>query len=169
MKDAESTDLELIRDYPVALTRLWRAVTEPLQLMQWFGPEGVYIDRCQIDFRQTGPWECVMVGKQSGQAFHVSGQITHVAPPEGSRGSLGLTWAWHDDTGARGSESHVMFVVEETEAGARLTLTHRDLPSVEAAQDHTQGWLSTLRKLDTYFDMPARMASQPTIKTNPPT
>lgn len=167
MKDAENTDLELIREYPVALSRLWRAVTEPLQLMQWFGPEGVYIDRCQIDFRQTGPWDCVMVGKQSGQAFHVSGQITHVSPPREGRGSLGLTWAWHDAAGARGPESHVTFAVKETEAGAQLKLTHRDLPTVEAAQDHMQGWLSTLRKLDIYFDMPARMAAEPTDQTSP--
>lgn len=30
MKDTETADIEFIRDYPVALTRLWRAVTEPV-------------------------------------------------------------------------------------------------------------------------------------------
>jgi hypothetical protein len=46
----------------------------------------------------------------------------------------------------------VTFTVEETETGARLTLTHRALDSVETAQSHTRGWLSTLRKLDVLLD-----------------
>lgn len=150
MKDTESTELEFIRDYPVALGRLWRAVTEPVQLIQWFGPEGVYLEACEMDFRKTGPWSCTMRGKESGERFKVSGQITSVRPPEGGKGVVGLTWAWHDDEDRRGSESHVTFTVEPTATGARLILTHRELPDVEAAQNHSRGWLSTLRKLDDF-------------------
>ncbi|MGR3373555.1 SRPBCC family protein [Pseudooceanicola nanhaiensis] len=152
MKVAETADVEFVRDYPVALARLWRAVTEPVQLIQWFGPEGVYLAECEMDFRRTGPWHCVMIGKESGDRFHVSGQITSVRPPEGRAGSVGFTWAWHDPDGTRGAESHVTFTVEETATGARLTLTHRALDSVETAQSHTRGWLSTLRKLDVLLD-----------------
>lgn len=152
MKDTETADIEFVRDYPVALTRLWRAVTEPVQIIQWFGPEGVYIDSCTMDFTRTGPWRCAMIGKESGQAFTVSGQVTRVRAPDGGRGEVGFTWAWHDDQDVRGVESHVMFVVEETPTGARLTLSHRDLPDVASAQDHTQGWLSTLRKLSFFVD-----------------
>ncbi|WP_375687555.1 SRPBCC domain-containing protein [Pseudooceanicola sp. LIPI14-2-Ac024] len=149
MKDTETADIEFVRDYTVALDRLWRAVTEPVQLIQWFGPEGVYLETCEMDFRHTGPWTCTMTGKESGDCFKVSGQITHVRPPEGGRGSVGFTWAWHDPaTDARGPESHVIFTVEETATGARLTLTHRELHDVEAGQAHSRGWISTLRKLD---------------------
>ena len=152
MKDTETADIEFVRDYPVALDRLWRAVTEPVQLIQWFGPEGTYLDVCEMDFRKTGPWTCTMVGKESGTRFKVSGQITRVTPPDSGKGSVGFTWAWHDDTGARGVESHVMFTVEKTATGARLTLSHRELPGVESAQDHSRGWLSTLRKLDFFLE-----------------
>ncbi|OWU86120.1 hypothetical protein ATO6_04485 [Oceanicola sp. 22II-s10i] len=157
MKDTETTDVAFVRDYSVALDRLWRAVTEPVQLIQWFGPEGLFIQDCDLDFRRTGPWSCSMVGKESGNRFHVSGQITSVSPPAEGRGSVGLTWAWHDDTGRRGPESHVSFTVERTATGARLTLTHRALESVDSAQDHTRGWLSTLRKLDFFLDPGARL------------
>lgn len=152
MKDAETADIEFVRDYPVALTRLWRAVTEPVQLIQWFGPEGVYLDVCEMNFRATGPWTCTMVGKESGNKFKVSGHITHVRPPEGGKGSVGFTWAWHDDSDLRGPESHVTFTVEETAQGARLTLSHRELMDVQTAQDHTRGWLSSLRKLDFFLE-----------------
>ncbi|MGI3170210.1 SRPBCC family protein [Pseudooceanicola sp. C21-150M6] len=149
---SETADVEFIRDYPVTLTRLWRAVTEPVQLIQWLGPEGTYIDDCDMDFRRTGPWFCVMVGKESGDRFHVSGQVTQVTPPEAGKGSLAFTWAWHDPSGRRGEESHVTFAVLETAAGARLRLIHRNLSGVDAAQSHSRGWVSTLRKLDFFLE-----------------
>lgn len=152
MKDQDTADVEFVRDYPVPLTRLWRAVTEPVQIIQWFGPEGVYLDTCKVDFRQIGPWTCTMVGKESGSQFKVSGQITRVEPPKQGSGLIGFTWAWHDDTDTRGVESHVTFSVTETATGARLTLSHRELPGLESGQDHTRGWLSTLRKLDFFLD-----------------
>ena len=150
---SDDTTLEFIRDYPVGLDRLWQAVTAPDQLMQWFGPEGVDIHDCGLDFTRTGPWFCDMVGRESGSHFIVSGQITHVRPPENGEGSVGMTWAWHDDTGTRGAESHVMFKVSRAPDGqSRLRLIHRDLPDIETAQNHTKGWLSSLRCLDALFE-----------------
>ncbi|GGE37793.1 hypothetical protein GCM10011360_27000 [Primorskyibacter flagellatus] len=157
MKDAETADVDFTRHYNVSLSRLWRAVTEPVQLIQWFGPEGVYLDSCDMDLRRPGPWSCTMIGKGSGDTYHVSGQITHVSPPEQGRGSVGFTWAWRDPEGRRGPESHVTFTVEETAEGARLTLSHRDLADVEAAQSHTRGWLSSLRKLDFFLNPDASL------------
>ena len=152
MTVTEDTTLEFIRDYPVTLARLWQAVTLPDQLVRWFGPEGVDIHDCDLDFTRTGPWRCDMVGRESGDHFIASGQITHVRPPTSGEGSVGLTWAWHDATGARGPESHVLFEVSSPAQGqARLRLVHRDLPDVETAQSHTRGWLSTLRCLDAHL------------------
>lgn len=142
-------ELELVRDYPVAVDRLWRAITAPDQIVQWFGPEGVRLDRCEMDLRKRGPWACEMVGLESGDRFKVTGEITHVRPPErGGEGSVGLTWAWHDDNDRRGPESHVIFEVGPHERGARLRLVHRELADTEAAQSHSRGWISTLSKLD---------------------
>lgn len=144
-------EIEFIRDYKVSVARLWRAVTEPTEVVQWFGTEGVYLDNCEMNLTRRGPWTCVMVGKESGNRFWVSGEVTHVRPPEGAEGSVGFTWGWHDDDGKRGPESHVIFEVSATDGGARLRLVHRDLESMEAAQSHTKGWLSTLTKLDQHL------------------
>ncbi|WP_424987983.1 SRPBCC family protein [Microbulbifer sp. S227A] len=147
MKDTH--DLELIREYPVKVARLWAAVTRPEEVAQWFGTEGMRMEICEMDLTRTGPWVCVMVGKDSGDRFKVSGQVTHVRPPQADdTGSVGFTWGWHDDNDNRGAESHVTFAVAPTETGARLTLTHRQLDTLEASQSHGRGWLSTLNKLD---------------------
>ena len=151
MKDFQ--DLQLIREYKVSVDRLWRAVTAPDQVSQWFGTEGVRLDECHADFTRPGPWLCVMVGLESGQRFKVTGQVTHVKPPEnGGAGSVGFTWAWHDDEDRRGAESHVTFTVESAQDGARFILDHRDLPDADIAGRHEQGWNSTLRRLDEFIN-----------------
>lgn len=147
----EIQDLELVRDYKVSVARLWRAVTDPTEVVQWFGTEGVDITECAMDLTKRGPWNCTMIGRESGARFKVTGAVTHVRPPEDTEGSVGFTWAWHDDADNRGPESHVIFEVSAIESGARLRLIHRELPDLETAQKHTQGWLSTLRKLDVYL------------------
>lgn len=148
----DDTTLEFIRDYSIGVDRLWQAITRPDQLAQWFGPEGVDLHECDLDFTRTGPWYCDMVGRESGDHFIASGQITHVRPPAGAEGSVGLTWAWHDQAGHRGHESHVIFEVSSPAPGqARLRLVHRRLPDIETAQSHSRGWLSTLRSLDAFL------------------
>ncbi len=147
----ETQDLEFVRDYKVSVARLWRAVTDPAEVVQWFGPEGVDIAECAMDLTKRGPWNCTMVGRESGDRFKVTGVVTHVRPPEDAEGSVGFTWAWHDDANRRGAESHVIFEVSATDGGARFRLIHRELPDLDTAQKHTQGWLSTLRKLDKYL------------------
>ncbi len=144
-------DLEFTRDYNVTVDRLWQAITQPDQIVQWFGPEGVRIDNCSMDFSKTGPWMCDMVGKESGDHFKVSGQITHVRPPSGAEGSVGLTWAWHGENDQRGPESHVIFEVSSHGNKARFRLIHRELENAEMAQNHSRGWLSTLTKLDAFM------------------
>ena len=133
MTATTTQDLEFVRDYKVGVDRLWRAVTQPDQIVQWFGPEGVDIDTCKMD------------------RFKVSGQVTHVRAPAKSEGSVGFTWAWHDDDDKRGAESHVIFEVSANGDGARFRLIHRDLDSTEAAQNHSRGWLSTLAKLEAFM------------------
>lgn len=154
MSDTIAADhtLEFVRDYDVSVGRLWSAVTQNDEVMQWMGPEGVDIVTCDMNFQSKGPWQCVMVGRESGNRFKVTGQVTHVRPPEdGSEGSVGFTWAWHDDKDARGPESHVIFEVSAHVGKARFRLIHRDLGERQAAQDHTKGWVSTLRKLSAYM------------------
>lgn len=136
-------DLRLEREFAVSVETLFAFVSTPEGLMQWWGPEGVNVVEDRLDFTTTGPWFATMRSDE-GNTYKVSGQITHVKPPE----SIGLTWAWHDETDTRGVESHVTFTIEATDSGARLILDHRDLPDADAADGHTRGWTSSLRKLE---------------------
>ncbi len=116
------TDLRLEREFKVSPERLFAAVSTQVDLLQWWGPEGMHVPQGELDFSRTGPWFSVMQNGD-GQQFKVSGQVTHVSPPD----SVGFTWAWHDDEDRRGAESHVTFTISATESGSRLILDHRDL------------------------------------------
>ena len=135
-------DLKLEREFPVSPETLFDWVSDGAKLLQWWGPEGVHVPEHNLDFSRLGPWYSVMENGE-GQRFKVSGQVTHIDPPN----SVGFTWAWHDDQDKRGPESHVIFSVAATEKGARLVLDHRELADTEAAANHEQGWTSSLRKL----------------------
>lgn len=136
------TDLRLKRDFALPTEELFRWISSPDALVQWWGPEGLHIPEGNLDFTRTGPWYSVMQNAD-GQRFKVSGHVTHVDPPR----SVGFTWAWHDDADQRGEESHVTLTVESCAAGSRLIVDHRDLGDDERAADHETGWTSCLRKL----------------------
>ena len=138
------TDLRLERDFTVSPQRLFQAISTRADLLQWWGHEGINVSEDKLDFTKTGPWLSVMHNKE-GQRYKLSGQVTHVDPPK----SVGLTWAWHDETDARGAESHVTFTVEAIPAGARLIVDHRELGSDDISANHEKGWSSTLRRLAT--------------------
>lgn len=135
-------ELRLERDFAVTAQRLFDWISTPEKLLQWWGPEGMFVPEHALDFTRTGAWYSVMQNDE-GQRYKVSGQVTHSDPPR----SVGFTWAWHDDADQRGHESHVTFTVVAAGDGARLLIEHRDLDGSEQSASHEKGWNSTLRKL----------------------
>ncbi len=139
-------DLKLEREFPTTPEHLFAWISDGAKLLQWWGPEGMHVPEHDLDFSRLGPWYSVMQNAE-GQKFKVSGQVTHVDPPN----SVGFTWGWHDDQDQRGAESHVTLMVQAAGDGARLILDHRDLGDDEIAANHEQGWTSSLRKLEAQF------------------
>lgn len=119
-------------------------ITEPANLPLWWGPEGMSLPERALDFTQPGPWRSVMMSAE-GKRFTVSGEVVSVSAPL----SVELTWAWHDEAGARGHESRVRFDVRPAEGGGtRFIVTHSGLASEESAANHRQGWESSFAKLE---------------------
>lgn len=119
-------------------------ISETQHLLKWWGPESMTVPEHNLSFARTGPWYSVMTNAE-GQRYKVSGQVTHVDPPN----SVGFTWAWHDENDQRGVESHVTIrLVPAQDGGTKFHLSHADLPGEEAAESHERGWTSALRKLE---------------------
>lgn len=133
--------LHLVRHYPHPRERVFAAWTEPAQLVQWWGPEGVHIAHCEMDVRVDGSWETTMRSEDGGE-FLVSGRYVEITPPE----RLVITWAWTTD-GERGHETTVTVEFNERPDGTGLVLTQTLFATNESRDLHNEGWSSSLDRL----------------------
>ena len=136
-------DLVLERKLGASIDRVFQFITQPENLTQWWGPEGMTIPEGDLDFTRLGAWDSVMMNNE-GQRYKVSGEVTDIAAPN----RVAFTWAWHDENDARGLESTVTIELVEQSSGTLFRLTHVGLADDESSKNHEQGWTSTLNKLE---------------------
>ena len=140
------SDVRLEREFAVSPSRLFDVISTRVDLVEWWGHDGWTMRDAQLDFSQLGPWHAAMISEE-GNLYKMSGQVTSVTAGR----SVGFTWAWHDAQDARGVESHVTFTVAETQAGAKLIIDHRDLPTDDIAAQHAKGWAGPLGRLERFL------------------
>lgn len=136
-------DLVLERKLGASIDRVFQFITQPENLTQWWGPEGMTIPEGDLDFTRLGAWDSVMMNSE-GQRYKVSGEVTEIAAPN----RVAFTWAWHDENDVRGHESTVTIELVEQSSGTLFRLTHAELADDESSKNHEQGWSSTLNKLE---------------------
>ncbi len=137
------SEVRIERQFKAPPQRLFAFLSEPANIVKWWGPEGMSVPQAQMNFTQTGPWSSVMMNGE-GQRYKVTGEVVAVDPPN----SIELTWAWHDASDLRGHESRVRLQVHPTDTGGSLLILHHfNLANDESAKGHREGWESALRKL----------------------
>ena len=137
-------DLQITREFKTTPERLFEAVTQQSDVLNWWGYDGMELPSRALDFSRKGPWHSVMVAAD-GTRYSMSGQVTKVTPPY----TVSFTWAWHDDADKRGDDSHVMISLSDNGDGTTaFTLHHMQLATEELAANHNQGWTSSVAKLE---------------------
>jgi uncharacterized protein YndB with AHSA1/START domain len=84
-----SIDTDSATDAVIVLTRLydapretvWKAITDPRHVAQWFGGEGFSSPVCEMDVRPGGHWRHVMRAP-NGMEFPVNSVFLEVVQPE---------------------------------------------------------------------------------------
>ena len=138
--------LVLERELPVPPEHLFDCLTQPHQMLRWWGRNGMTIPEHGLNFSREGPWYSVMEMLGSPRQM-VSGRVTKVDRPR----HLAFTWGWHDGgpAGPRGKETQVQIEISEPEPGtARLVLTHSGLANRTDAEGHRGGWESILDNVE---------------------
>jgi uncharacterized protein YndB with AHSA1/START domain len=149
MSDADMSETtlrldRLIPSPPEILFALW---TEPAALLRWWAPDGYDPSVDALDARPGDRW-CVTLRRSDGSEVVMSGVYRVVEPPH----RLAFTWAWEDESGARGHETEVVVSFEATPGGTRLVLLQQRFESKQARDRHNVGWSSG-------FDRLAKIAS----------
>lgn len=73
------------RVFSAPLARVWKAWTDPAEVVKWWGPKGVTIPECEIDLRVGGRIYIVMeageaMGPYKGTRWPMEGTFTAVKP-----------------------------------------------------------------------------------------
>ncbi len=142
------TDLTMERIFAADVEMVYAFITTTEHLLKWWGPEGVNVREHNLDLSRPGAWSSTLVNAEGG-TYKVSGEVMETDPPR----RVEFTWGWHDDQDVRGHESRVRFDVEENQGGGtRFVLTQTGLADEESANNHNEGWTSSLRKLQRAVD-----------------
>lgn len=136
----------LERVLPASATRVFEMVSQPQNMVRWWGHADMTVPEHNLDFSRPGPWYSVLLSPD-GTKRMVSGEVTRVDPPH----LIEFTWAWHDGGpgGPRENETRVTIEIDAIDAErAKMILRHYDLASDSARAGHTRGWLALFEKLE---------------------
>lgn len=139
-------DLTITRHYPAPIDAVFRAWTDPAQLVQWWGPEGMSVPVCEMDVRVGGQWRTCMTSPDGAEHW-VEGTYREISEPE----RLVFTWSWDQEDGSRGHETLVTVEFEAKDGGTEMRLTHALFQDAEACRLHHEGWASSFVCLDTHI------------------
>lgn len=135
------TTLRLTRTFAASREKVFRAWTDPKELMRWWGPPGYATPSAEVDLRAGGKYRLGMRKLPDGPVFYLAGSYREVHPPE----KLVYTWRWE----AEPELGDTLVTVEFHDRGGstELVLTHELFPTEKARQDHERGWSSSWDKL----------------------
>lgn len=131
----DPTTLRIIRDVPAAPHRVWRAWTDPVELVTWFWPPS-FATTAEIDLRIGGRYR--VASAVAGMA--VSGEFVAVEEPR----RLVQTWQWD-------GEDDVTLVTTQFRAAddgrTEVVITHERFADAADRDSHAQGWNDCLDRL----------------------
>lgn len=113
--------------------RVFRALVDPDQVVQWWGQQGVY--QCSdfaADLRPGGKWHSSGIGPDGGP-FEVKGEYLEVLPPR----VLVHSWiaSWTGD-----ARTTVRWELESKDGGTMLRLLHSGLAAFPGIGETYRGW-----------------------------
>lgn len=136
----EAATLRLVRRYPVAPAKVWRAWTDPVALARWWGPAEADTARCaELDLRVGGRYR-IEFGAPDGSQHEAWGEYLELVPERL------LVFSWNR-RGLPEAQSQVRVELIALDDGTELRF-EQAFASVAMRDDHEIGWLPTFAKLD---------------------
>jgi len=134
--------------------RIFQALTDPAQLMQWWGQKGMFLSKdWKTDVRVGGEWRGE--AEMRGCTFWIKGEYVEIDPPR----LLVFTWV----SNMPGETPSLVRIELHTEgSGTRLKLRHSGLAANEAARVNYQGmWPALLSWVAGFVEKGERADARP--------
>jgi uncharacterized protein YndB with AHSA1/START domain len=140
---AESGGLTLLLDrvLPAPRPRVFRACIEPVELAQWWGPQGFTTPEIDLDLRVGGAYRFGMQ-PPDGELFHLSGEFREVEPPA----RLVYTFRWEEpDPDDR--ETVVTMSLSDRRDSTDVVVVQSGFATEARRALHVDGWTDCLDRL----------------------
>jgi glutathione S-transferase len=146
-KEEEKTSLEIKRFINAPRERVYAAWTDPVQLKEWWGPEGVRTRKITADVRVGGAYRWDLIN-QDGEEMTVHGEYRELVPGK----KVVFTWKWDDDEAWEHRTSIVTVEFSDRDGGTEVRLSHVQLPSEASRDRHNEGWNSVIDRLEKFLN-----------------
>jgi uncharacterized protein YndB with AHSA1/START domain len=145
---------ELTRVFEAPVRLVWEAWTQRDYMMRWFGPRGLFISHCEVDFRPGGRFEIGYAGPDGTAYPPAISVFTEIVPHE--------KLCWVGAFPGSGLEEQLKTTVTFEDLGERTRVQVRQVfavtPGLEMAADGMQqGWEQTLDRLGESLAYPHRI------------
>ena len=121
--------------------RIFGMLTEPAELVKWWGPHGFTIPEAELNLAVGGRYRLAMTPPDGG-TFHLSGRFLEIDPPW----RLVYTFDWEEPT-ADDRETVVDLSLGEAGNATRLVLSQGPFLTDERRELHRGGWTDSFEKL----------------------
>ena len=127
--------------------RVFQAITDPTQLLRWWGQQGMYHGtKWCTDVRPGGQWRCEGVSDVDGSAYHVTGEYLEVDPPRV------LVHTWLSSWGGP-LKTVVRWELQAVADRTLLRVHHSGFAgAAEQAKAHYQGWQRVLSWMQSFVE-----------------
>jgi uncharacterized protein YndB with AHSA1/START domain len=134
-------ELVIVRTFNAPRAVVWRAWTDPEQMLRWMGPRGFTASQNSGEIRPGGPWRLCLRRDETGEEMWQGGVYREVVEPE----RMVFTFAWEGDDGKPENEMLITLTFAEQ---AVMTMRQTGFRSVEQRDGHQGGWTSTFDRLE---------------------
>ncbi len=135
----KNADLRLVitRVFAAPCALVFRAWTDPKQMVQWWSPQEIECRSVSADLKIGGAYRIHMVSEKGD---HIAvGKYLEIIPNK----LVKFSWQWENYAIP---DSVVTVEFEDLGKTTRLTLTHEGVPDQEDLADHKRGWTSAIEK-----------------------
>jgi uncharacterized protein YndB with AHSA1/START domain len=141
---AQAQPLVLVvrRTIAASAERLFRAWTEPAQLMQWWGPATARCSKAELDLRVGGKYRLANTFPD-GRVVYIVGAFERISPPR----ELVYTWRLE---GVGEADERVTVRFEGSGQTTEVIVIHERISSPKMRDGHAHGWESCLDGLGRY-------------------
>jgi uncharacterized protein YndB with AHSA1/START domain len=133
--------LELTCSLDAPRERIFRAMTEPSELAQWWGPSGFTTPEIELDLHVGGGYRFGMQ-PPDGELFHLAGEFMEIDPPR----VLAYTFRW-EEPDPDDQQTLVRLSLHTIEGATHVALSQGEFATQARLTLHRNGWTDSLVKL----------------------